>query len=75
MSFKKKNLVHDYNLPFCDHKAPTVEVKLAWLNAIRKILTNQQKLFKGEYKHLALKTICFYFFYIKKIFLMNSPTM
>ncbi|XP_058252256.1 proto-oncogene DBL isoform X1 [Hemibagrus wyckioides] len=30
-------------------QAPTVEVKLAWLNAIRKILTNQQKLFKGEH--------------------------
>ncbi|XP_053486836.1 proto-oncogene DBL isoform X3 [Ictalurus furcatus] len=32
-------------------QAPTVEVKLAWLNAIRKILTNQQKLFKGELCH------------------------
>ncbi|XP_046705882.1 proto-oncogene DBL isoform X4 [Silurus meridionalis] len=29
-------------------QAPTVEVKLAWLKAIRKILTNQQKLIKGE---------------------------
>uniref|UniRef100_A0AAY4CSN6 MCF.2 cell line derived transforming sequence a n=1 Tax=Denticeps clupeoides TaxID=299321 RepID=A0AAY4CSN6_9TELE len=28
-------------------QAPTLEVKLAWLNEIRKILTNQQKLLKG----------------------------
>ncbi|MCJ8734061.1 hypothetical protein PDJAM_G00231090 [Pangasius djambal] len=32
-------------------QAPTVEVKLAWLKAIRQILTNQQKLFKGELYH------------------------
>ncbi|KAF4091314.1 hypothetical protein AMELA_G00035580 [Ameiurus melas] len=32
-------------------QAPSVEVKLAWLNAIRKILTNQQKLFNGELGH------------------------
>ncbi|TSS60346.1 Guanine nucleotide exchange factor DBS [Bagarius yarrelli] len=32
-------------------QAPTVEVKLSWLNAIRKILTNQPKLFKGELSH------------------------
>ncbi|KTG43003.1 hypothetical protein cypCar_00005439 [Cyprinus carpio] len=29
-------------------KAPTVEVKIAWLNKIRKILTNQQKHLKEE---------------------------
>ncbi|XP_028815680.1 proto-oncogene DBL isoform X4 [Denticeps clupeoides] len=29
-------------------QAPTLEVKLAWLNEIRKILTNQQKLLKDE---------------------------
>ncbi|TRY90484.1 hypothetical protein DNTS_012101 [Danionella cerebrum] len=29
-------------------QAPTVEVKIAWLNEIRKILTNQQKLLKEE---------------------------
>uniref|UniRef100_A0A672T9K4 MCF.2 cell line derived transforming sequence n=1 Tax=Sinocyclocheilus grahami TaxID=75366 RepID=A0A672T9K4_SINGR len=28
-------------------QAPTVEVKIAWLNEIRKILTNQQKQLKG----------------------------
>uniref|UniRef100_A0AAR2L6L3 MCF.2 cell line derived transforming sequence a n=1 Tax=Pygocentrus nattereri TaxID=42514 RepID=A0AAR2L6L3_PYGNA len=28
-------------------QAPTVEVKLAWLNEMRKILTNQQKILKG----------------------------
>uniref|UniRef100_A0AAY5F363 MCF.2 cell line derived transforming sequence a n=1 Tax=Electrophorus electricus TaxID=8005 RepID=A0AAY5F363_ELEEL len=28
-------------------QAPTVEVKRAWLNEIRKVLTNQQKLLKG----------------------------
>uniref|UniRef100_A0A8C7UIX4 MCF.2 cell line derived transforming sequence a n=1 Tax=Oncorhynchus mykiss TaxID=8022 RepID=A0A8C7UIX4_ONCMY len=28
-------------------QAPTVEVKMAWLNDLRRILTNQQKLLKG----------------------------
>ncbi|XP_062855893.1 proto-oncogene DBL [Trichomycterus rosablanca] len=32
-------------------QAPTVEVKLAWLNEMRKILTNQQKLLRGELCH------------------------
>ncbi|KAJ8407217.1 hypothetical protein AAFF_G00288930 [Aldrovandia affinis] len=32
-------------------QAPTVEVKLAWLNEIRRILTNQQKLLKEECCH------------------------
>uniref|UniRef100_H3AQ50 MCF.2 cell line derived transforming sequence b n=1 Tax=Latimeria chalumnae TaxID=7897 RepID=H3AQ50_LATCH len=29
-------------------QAPTVDVKMAWLNEIRKILTNQQKLLRGK---------------------------
>lgn len=28
-------------------QAPTVEVKMAWLNELRRILTNQQKLLRG----------------------------
>lgn len=28
-------------------QAPSVEVKLAWLNELRRILTNQQKLLRG----------------------------
>ncbi|XP_048032745.1 proto-oncogene DBL isoform X2 [Megalobrama amblycephala] len=34
-------------------QAPTVEVKIAWLNEIRKILTNQQKQLKEELCHSA----------------------
>ncbi|XP_036424986.1 proto-oncogene DBL [Colossoma macropomum] len=34
-------------------QAPTVEVKLAWLNEMRKILTNQQKILKEELCHLS----------------------
>ncbi|XP_067313722.1 proto-oncogene DBL isoform X3 [Pseudorasbora parva] len=34
-------------------QAPTVEVKIAWLNEIRKILTNQQKQLKEELYHSA----------------------
>ncbi|XP_051506180.1 proto-oncogene DBL-like isoform X5 [Myxocyprinus asiaticus] len=34
-------------------QAPTVEVKIAWLNEIRKILTNQQKLLKEDLCHSA----------------------
>uniref|UniRef100_A0A3P8ZEX6 MCF.2 cell line derived transforming sequence a n=1 Tax=Esox lucius TaxID=8010 RepID=A0A3P8ZEX6_ESOLU len=30
-------------------QAPTVDVKMAWLNELRRILTNQQKLLKGLY--------------------------
>uniref|UniRef100_A0A4W5RJW0 MCF.2 cell line derived transforming sequence a n=1 Tax=Hucho hucho TaxID=62062 RepID=A0A4W5RJW0_9TELE len=30
-------------------QAPTVEVKMAWLNDLRRILTNQQKLLKDEH--------------------------
>uniref|UniRef100_A0A672YRE6 MCF.2 cell line derived transforming sequence a n=1 Tax=Sphaeramia orbicularis TaxID=375764 RepID=A0A672YRE6_9TELE len=30
-------------------QAPTVEVKMAWLNELRRILTNQQKLLRGLY--------------------------
>ncbi|CAL8356346.1 unnamed protein product [Merluccius merluccius] len=33
-------------------QAPTVEVKMAWLNELRRILTNQQKLLKGPTPHL-----------------------
>lgn len=29
-------------------QAPTVEVKMAWLNELRRILTNQQKLLRGQ---------------------------
>ncbi|KAM4732109.1 proto-oncogene DBL isoform 5-T5 [Anableps anableps] len=33
-------------------QAPTVEVKMAWLNELRRILTNQQKLLRDEaYQH------------------------
>ncbi|KAG9272670.1 proto-oncogene DBL isoform X1 [Astyanax mexicanus] len=32
-------------------QAPSVEVKLAWLNEMRKILTNQQKILKEELCH------------------------
>ncbi|KAI1898076.1 hypothetical protein AGOR_G00068620 [Albula goreensis] len=32
-------------------QAPTVDVKLAWLNEIRRILTNQQKQLKDESSH------------------------
>ncbi|KAM4621117.1 proto-oncogene DBL [Polymixia lowei] len=32
-------------------QAPTVEVKMAWLNELRRILTNQQKLLKDEAYH------------------------
>lgn len=32
------------------HQAPTVEVKVAWLNELRRILTNQQKLLRGVCK-------------------------
>lgn len=28
-------------------QAPTVEVKMAWLSELRRILTNQQKLLRG----------------------------
>ncbi|KAL6480217.1 hypothetical protein MHYP_G00112500 [Metynnis hypsauchen] len=35
-------------------QAPTVEVKLAWLNEMRKILTNQQKILKEELCHMSL---------------------
>uniref|UniRef100_A0A665WRE4 MCF.2 cell line derived transforming sequence a n=1 Tax=Echeneis naucrates TaxID=173247 RepID=A0A665WRE4_ECHNA len=31
-------------------QAPTVEVKMAWLNELRRILTNQQKLLRGLWK-------------------------
>uniref|UniRef100_A0A8C6KFG9 MCF.2 cell line derived transforming sequence n=1 Tax=Nothobranchius furzeri TaxID=105023 RepID=A0A8C6KFG9_NOTFU len=34
-------------------QAPTVEVKMAWLNELRRILTNQQKLLRGRYRALA----------------------
>uniref|UniRef100_A0A8D3BKV6 MCF.2 cell line derived transforming sequence n=1 Tax=Scophthalmus maximus TaxID=52904 RepID=A0A8D3BKV6_SCOMX len=34
-------------------QAPTVEVKMAWLNELRRILTNQQKMLRGLYKALA----------------------
>eukprot|EP00064_Thunnus_orientalis_P002095 superscaffoldBa00000145_g2102 len=32
-------------------QAPTVEVKMAWLNELRRILTNQQKLLRDEAYH------------------------
>ncbi|KAG7263150.1 hypothetical protein CRUP_015929 [Coryphaenoides rupestris] len=36
-------------------QAPSVEVKMAWLNELRRILTNQQKLLKDEaYQHSQL---------------------
>uniref|UniRef100_A0AAR2K285 MCF.2 cell line derived transforming sequence a n=1 Tax=Pygocentrus nattereri TaxID=42514 RepID=A0AAR2K285_PYGNA len=41
-------------------QAPTVEVKLAWLNEMRKILTNQQKILK-------VKRALFNFFLLKKL--------
>nr|XP_043895416.1 proto-oncogene DBL isoform X2 [Solea senegalensis] len=34
-------------------QAPTVEVKMAWLSELRRILTNQQKLLRGRWKHEA----------------------
>uniref|UniRef100_A0A4W5RJX0 MCF.2 cell line derived transforming sequence a n=1 Tax=Hucho hucho TaxID=62062 RepID=A0A4W5RJX0_9TELE len=38
-------------------QAPTVEVKMAWLNDLRRILTNQQKLLKGlDVTHITLQS-------------------
>ena len=58
MAFRKKRSVtrkrsKDFitYMPFCSvsygPQAPTVEVKMAWLNELRRILTNQQKLLRG----------------------------
>uniref|UniRef100_A0A3Q1IXC5 MCF.2 cell line derived transforming sequence a n=1 Tax=Anabas testudineus TaxID=64144 RepID=A0A3Q1IXC5_ANATE len=38
-------------------QAPTVEVKMAWLNELRRILTNQQKLLRGLWEHHMLYVI------------------
>uniref|UniRef100_A0A8C2KIC7 MCF.2 cell line derived transforming sequence a n=1 Tax=Cyprinus carpio TaxID=7962 RepID=A0A8C2KIC7_CYPCA len=40
-------------------QAPTVEVKIAWLNEIRKILTNQQKHLKGLNTFPMIKCHCY----------------
>uniref|UniRef100_A0A8C1MCV7 MCF.2 cell line derived transforming sequence a n=1 Tax=Cyprinus carpio TaxID=7962 RepID=A0A8C1MCV7_CYPCA len=40
-------------------QAPTVEVKIAWLNKIRKILTNQQKHLKGLNTFPMIKCHCY----------------
>uniref|UniRef100_A0A8C1T5R3 MCF.2 cell line derived transforming sequence a n=1 Tax=Cyprinus carpio TaxID=7962 RepID=A0A8C1T5R3_CYPCA len=40
-------------------QAPTVEVKIAWLNEIRKILTNQQKQLKGLNTFPVIKCHCY----------------
>uniref|UniRef100_A0A8C1LYX8 MCF.2 cell line derived transforming sequence a n=1 Tax=Cyprinus carpio TaxID=7962 RepID=A0A8C1LYX8_CYPCA len=40
-------------------QAPTLEVKIAWLNEIRKILTNQQKQLKGLNTFPVIKCHCY----------------
>lgn len=39
--------LHHFNVHRVVSQAPSVEVKLAWLNELRRILTNQQKLLRG----------------------------